>query len=81
MLQEAGVPFPRTHDILQLVDLLAPLDSTLRRLRRGAKALTRYAVDYRYPGSRATPRQARAAHVKATVFRAEIRKRLGLRTC
>jgi HEPN domain-containing protein len=79
MLQEAGVPFPKTHDILQLIDLLIPIDRTLRRLRRGSRRLTRYAVDYRYPGLHTTVRQARAAYAKGTLFRAEIRKRLGLR--
>lgn len=78
LLQESGVPFPRTHDLLQLVDLLIPLDGTLCRLRRGTATLTRYAVDYRYPGLRTTPRQARAAYAKAAVFRTEIRKRLKL---
>ena len=80
MLQDTGVAFPRTHDILQLVDLLIPIDGTLRRFRRGAKALTRYAVEYRYPGLKATPRQARAVYVKASLFRVEIRKRLKLPT-
>jgi len=78
MLQEAGVAFPKTHDLLQLVDLLIPVDNTLRRLRRGTATLTRYAVDYRYPGLETTPRQARSAYAKAAVFRKEIRKRLKL---
>jgi HEPN domain-containing protein len=78
LLQELGIVFPRTHDILLLVDLLIPHDKSLRRLRRGAKTLTRYAVDYRYPGLTTNARQARRALARATVFQDEIRKRLGL---
>ena len=78
MLQEAGRPIERTHDIQALLDQLIPTDKTLRALRRGTKTLTRYAVDYRYPGLDATPRQARAAIQKARQFREQIRKRLGL---
>jgi HEPN domain-containing protein len=49
LLQEWGLPIPRTHDIPRLIDLLLPADPTLRSLRRGTKSLTRYAVEYRYP--------------------------------
>ncbi len=79
LLQELSIAFPRSHDVLLLLNLLVPSDSTLRRLRRGTKTLTRYAVDYRYPGVSTTARQARSALAKALVFRGEIRKRLGLR--
>src|SRR5260370_30268069 len=57
MLQHLGLPVPRTHDIPRLVTLLLPTDKTLRKLRRGTKNLTRYAVEYRYPGLKTTPRQ------------------------
>jgi HEPN domain-containing protein len=79
LLQERGIPFPRTHDVLVLLNLLVPLHPKLRRLRRGSRTLTRYAVDYRYPGLSTTGRQARSAVNRALVFRAEIRKLLGLR--
>ncbi|MBI3469497.1 MAG: HEPN domain-containing protein [Planctomycetes bacterium] len=78
MLQEAGRPIERTHDIQALLDQLIPTDKSLRALRRGTKTLTSYAVDYRYPGLDSTPRQARAALQKANQFREQIRKRLGL---
>ncbi len=80
LLQELGVIVPRTHNLLDLLGLLLPHDATLSRLRRGLRSLRRYAVDYRYPGFRASSRQARAAlrHVNQT--RTEIRKHLGLRT-
>jgi len=78
LLQEWSLPIPRTHDIPRLIDLLLPSDNTMRTLRRGTKALTRYAVEYRYPGLHTTAGEARAAVEKAGMFRREARKRLGL---
>ena len=80
LLQQLGLPLEKTHDITKLIDQLIPKVKTLRSLRRGTDTLTRFAVDYRYPGLKTTPRQARAALEKAKRFRAEIRKRLGLGT-
>lgn len=77
-LQQLVMPIEKTHDIEKLLDRLITKDETLRSLRRGADTLTRYAVDYRYPGLKTTPRKARAAFEKAKQFRTEIRKRLGL---
>src|SRR4051812_20912175 len=54
LLHESGVRIPHTHKLRDLLDLLLPHDGTLAHLRRGLKTLTRYAVDYRYPGVRAT---------------------------
>jgi HEPN domain-containing protein len=78
--QELGLAVPRIHDVGVLLDLLIPFDRTLRSLKRGSKTLTAFAVEYRYPGRKATPRQARWAVQKAEIFRIEIRRRLGLRT-
>ncbi len=79
-LHHLGLPVEKTHNIEKLLDQLIATDKTLRSLRRGADTLTRFAVDYRYPGLKTTPRQAQAAFEKAKLFRSEIRKRLGLGT-
>jgi hypothetical protein len=50
----------------------------MRALRRGLKGVSRYAVEYRYPGMNTSTRQARAAYAKALQMRHEIQKRLGL---
>lgn len=50
LLQNLGAAVPKTHDLRNLLDLLVPHDGTLEKLRRSATSLTRYAVDYRYPG-------------------------------
>jgi HEPN domain-containing protein len=78
LLQEAGRPVPRTHDLLAILTLLLPLHPTLRALRRGAAFLTQFAVEHRYPGKDATKRQAAAAVRWAARVRGGCRAILGL---
>jgi len=78
LLQEIGAAVPRTHDLDGLLDLLLPFDGTLNRLRPGLWGLTRFAVEYRYPGSKTTTRQMLAAVRTGERVRAELRNRLGL---
>jgi HEPN domain-containing protein len=79
LLQELGLAVPRTHDLEDLLDLLLPRDATLKPLRRGLAVLTRYAVEYRYPGVRARTREMQSALRMAERVRVELRIRLGLR--
>lgn len=76
--QEVGLAVPRTHDLENLLDLLLPHDATLAPLRRSLRSLTRYAVQFRYPGVRATTRRMQAALRQAERVRRELRHRLGL---
>lgn len=78
LVQDLGLAVPRTHDLQDVLDLLLPHDQSLSSLRRGLAALSHFAVDYRYPGIRATTRQMRAAFRHAQRVRVEIRARLGL---
>lgn len=78
-LQELGEPVPRTHEIKELLQSLLPHDPTLRPFRRRLNGLTRYAVDYRYPGKHATTRQAKTALQFVELMRGEMRRRLGIR--
>jgi HEPN domain-containing protein len=57
LLEELGTAVPKTHDLDDLLGLLAPHHPVLRALRRGLKFLTDFAVDTRYPGANATKRQ------------------------
>ena len=75
---ERGTSFPKTHRLEDLLLLVAPHDASLAKLRRALVSLTRYAVDYRYPGENATKREATAALRQATKVREQIRLRLGL---
>lgn len=78
LLNEEGAPVPRTHDLDNLLDLLLAHDATLKKLRRGLKGLTLYAVEFRYPGFHANARQVQSALRRAERARREIRVRLGL---
>ena len=78
MLAEHGLPIQKTHDLTILLAQLLPTDPTLRSLGRGLKGVTRYAVEYRYPGINTTARQAQTAYRKARLVRMEMHKRLGL---
>ena|SRR5437660_3356133 len=78
LLQELGAAVPKTHELRDLLDLLLPHDTTLASLRRSLKTLNRYAVDYRYPGKRASTREMRSALRNAERVRVELRTRLGL---
>jgi HEPN domain-containing protein len=78
LLQELGAAVPKTHDLEGLLDLLVPHDRTLDKLRRRLKLLQRYAVEYRYPGLRATTRQMQSALRAMNVAREEMRLKLGL---
>ena len=78
LLQQHGALVPKIHDLIRLLELLLPDYTDLRSVRRGLNTLTDYAVDYRYPGTRATRRQTDSALRTAHRVREAIRQRLGL---
>jgi HEPN domain-containing protein len=78
LLQNVGAVVPKTHDLEDLLDLLLPHEATLAPLRRILQSLSHYAVEYRYPGPRATTRRMRAALRHVERVRGELRGRLGL---
>ena|SRR5216683_2119787 len=78
ILDEQGLTVPRTHDLEDLLSLLLPAHPELRALRRGLKFLIQFAVDPRYPGFRASKRQAEAALRWASLVRDTCRALLGL---
>ena len=78
LLQEHGAGVPRIYDLEDLLDLLLTYDPTLAPLRRSVAGLTKYAVEYRYPGMSANTRQMTSALRIAERIRGEIRVRLRL---
>jgi len=78
LLQEWGQIVPRTHDLTNLLNRLLKLDKSLKGFGRGLKQLTRYAVEYRYPGIVATSQQARLALRQAERVRQTIRPKLAI---
>ena len=78
-LTEAGLAFPRTHDLLQLLNLCVLVEPLWSIYAKRADAMTDYAVDFRYPGHSATLREARVAFKHCRSLRAEVRRSIGLK--
>ena len=78
-LIEAGIVFPRIHDLLRLLQLCAPVEPLWSAYTKAVDALADYAVDFRYPGHSATVREARSALKHCRSLRAEVRRSLGLK--
>jgi HEPN domain-containing protein len=78
LLEEAGLPVPKTHDLGLLGTTLGPLHPELKSVRRGFPLLTRFAVAVRYPSFWATKRQTTAALRCAGRVREAARRLLGL---
>jgi HEPN domain-containing protein len=78
-LVEAGISFPRTHDLLVLLNLCAPVEPLWSAYAKVVDTMSDYAVDYRYPGQSATLREARTALKHCRSLRGEVRRSLGLK--
>ncbi len=79
ILQERGRHIPFTHDLWNLVQLVAPLHPQVTSFGPRLRSLTDSAAKYRYPGASATARQARAALRIAREARVLLRGALGLK--
>jgi HEPN domain-containing protein len=77
-LVEAGIGFPRTHDLLVLLNLCAAVEPLWPAYARMVDAMSDYAVDFRYPGNTTTLAEAKQALKDCRVLRTEIRGSLGL---
>jgi HEPN domain-containing protein len=78
-LAEAGISFPRTHDLLHLLNLCVTVEPPWAAHAKVVDAITDYAVDFRYPGHAATLREARSAMQHCRSLRSEVRQSLGLK--
>ena len=77
-LCEAGLAFPKTHEIVVLLRLILPVEPLWASFLPAAQALTDYAVDFRYPGDTATLAEAKLALRDCRAIRREVRSSLGL---
>ncbi len=75
-LQEHGIPFERTHNLIHLLDLLLPRHPLWESTRTALGQLTNYAVTFRYPGEIATKELAQKAVRLCGGLREEIRETL-----
>ncbi len=73
------IAFPKTHDLLDLLELAKQADSTLELLRPDLAHLEPYAVEFRYPGEFATRQEAKRSVRVAARVREAFRNRLGIR--
>ena len=79
-LVEAGISFPRTHDLLSLLNLCVQVEPLWSSYAQIVDDLTDFAVDFRYPGHSATVSQAKQALKHCQSLRAEVRRSLGLKS-
>ena len=77
-LQEANIPFPRTHDLKELLELIVPSVPIWQVWEPDFSSLSKHAVAICYPGASATADNAEyAVHICDTVRRA-VREQLKL---
>ena len=77
-LQEANIPFPRTHDLKELLNLIVPTLPAWDSWRDDFSKLSEHAIDPRYPGKFATADEtAHAMHICNEVRQA-VREQLKL---
>ncbi|WP_338826427.1 HEPN domain-containing protein [Neomoorella thermoacetica] len=74
VLQESDIPFPKTHDLLLLLNLCSNLVPTLEEYRSEMAKLCVFAVNFRYPGEFAEPEDALVAYSAMKKIRNVIRK-------
>jgi HEPN domain-containing protein len=79
VLNEFGLAIAKTHNLVSLFDELLPFVPGLKGQRRSLRALTKYAVDVRYPGKHTRKREAETCLRWAGRARATCREFLGLK--
>lgn len=78
-LVEAGITFPKTHDLVRLLELVSPVEASWELWRSELDVLTDYAVAFRYPAESATKQEAKRAFAICKRLREQIRDGFGLR--
>jgi HEPN domain-containing protein len=78
-LQEAGLAFPKTHDLLDLLSRLLAVEPAWTTLNPQLTQLVNYAVVFRYPGISASKVDGREALVACRMVRRAVRQSLKLK--
>ncbi len=78
-LLEAGITFPRTHELLRLLKGCVQVEPLWSAYAKMVDRMSNYAVDFRYPGHSATLREAKMVLKHCRSLRAEVRRALGLK--
>ena len=77
-LTEAGTSFPKTHDLVLLLDRALPVAPIWEVHRNALSILSGYGVEFRYPGESADLAMAKDALKKCREFRTLVRETMGL---
>ena len=77
-LQEVNIPFPRTHDLQALLNLIVPVLPAWAAWREDFSKLSEHAVDPRYPGKFATAEETTHAMHICVAVRQAVREQLKL---
>ena len=75
-LEEAGLRFPKTHDIAALLQVAASVEPLWPAMTVAARRLNKFSVNVRYPGDDASQSEMKAAHRDAKLIRREARAAL-----
>ena len=77
-LHHHNITFPKTHDLIELLELCLSSDASFEFQRGALILLNRYAVSYRYPGASADKDEAKSAYNTIKSVRTFMRVKLGL---
>jgi HEPN domain-containing protein len=77
-LVEAGLPFPKTHDLVAILSLVATIEPLWAIFSAPMMTITKWAVLARYPGVWTTNVEAKEAVKLCRRFRKIARASLGL---
>ena len=77
-LQEADIEFGKSHDLVELLELVAPVEPMWNPYRPTFRPISSYSVNFRYPGDNADKEEAREAIKICREFRRAARQSLGL---
>lgn len=78
-LSEAGISFPKIHDLTILLDMVQKLEPMWETHRRDLAFLTDFAVKFRYPGESADKETSLNARNMCKSFRKTVRASMNLR--
>lgn len=78
-LQQRSTLFPKTHDLIELLELCVSCEHRSESQRESLLRLRQYAVDYRYPGEAANKEEALEAVRAMREVRSFVRDRLGIK--
>ena len=77
-LIEAGIKFPKTHDLVLLMDLTLPVEPLWEIHRDALSFLSGFGVEFRYPGESADLAMAKKVQKSGRAFRTLARETMGL---